>query len=449
MSRTLIAGCAVFLSTAVGASAQTGTCEVPDHLTKEQKLPCVRAAGIALNQPSLTPAELQNGPDFDAAHPDASRFEYFTETDDVLCYFRPHYAFKEVKGVSLKFQCWRMTPSKQLMGKRGQPIAETSVKVVIDSKKSGEKSADLYPAGDTANTHEIKADRFKVKYLLPAFPDENTRYNEVFTEVAATRIMWLLGLPADHVYPVGSVECVGCTADPFGKNLQVNTSSLQDLPTTFKMVSAEREAPWDEIKSGDDETWSWADAAKFYSTVWTHQQKVEYDAYRLALGLFHYHNAIDQQNRLVCAEWGPEVAGHPKTCTRPMIFVQDLGSTFGKEKSPLNFFGTNSRGRYKDWQAQTVFADPQTCELRATLGGQKRVLKEAQDLMISRLGVLDEPTVRTIFRVARFEKMDQEQLGRLRASGAQDVEKAALDEWTHTFLERVNEIRTARNCAAS
>jgi hypothetical protein len=132
-----------------------------------------------------------------------------------------------------------------------------------------------------------------------------------------------------------------------------------------------------------------------------------------------------------------------------MIFVQDLGSTFGKEKSPLNFFGTNSRGRYKDWQAQTVFADPQTCELRATLGGQKRVLKEAQDLMISRLGVLDEPTVRTIFRVARFEKMDQEQLGRLRASGAQDVEKAALDEWTHTFLERVNEIRTARNCAAS
>jgi hypothetical protein len=229
----------------------------------------------------------------------------------------------------------------------------------------------------------------------------------------------------------------------------VNTASLQDPPTTFRMVSAEREAPWDEIKAGDDETWSWADAAKFYATAWTHQQKVEYDVYRLALGLFHYHNAIDQQNRIVCAEWGPEVAGHPKSCTRPMIFVQDLGSTFGKAKNPLSFFGTNSRGRYKDWQTQTVFADPRTCELRATLGGQKRVLKEAQDLMISRLSVLDEPTVRSIFRVARFEKMDQEQLGRLRGSGVQDVEKASLDEWTRTFLERVNEIRTAQNCAAN
>jgi hypothetical protein len=38
---------------------------------------------------------------------------------------------------------------------------------------------------------------------------------------------------------------------------------------------------------------------------------------------------------------------------------------------------------------------------------------------------------------------------RLRASGAQNVDEAALDEWTDVFLKRVEEIRTATNCKAN
>jgi hypothetical protein len=37
----------------------------------------------------------------------------------------------------------------------------------------------------------------------------------------------------------------------------------------------------------------------------------------------------------------------------------------------------------------------------------------------------------------------------LRASGAQNVEEAALDEWTNVFLKRVEEVRTASNCKAN
>ena len=36
------------------AVAQTHGCEVPAGMTKQQKLPCVRAAGILLDQPALT-----------------------------------------------------------------------------------------------------------------------------------------------------------------------------------------------------------------------------------------------------------------------------------------------------------------------------------------------------------------------------------------------------------
>ncbi len=217
----------------------------------------------------------------------------------------------------------------------------------------------------------------------------------------------------------------------------------------FKVVSLERELEWDPIDP-DDETWSWADAARFYSNgQWTNEQRVGYDAYRLALGLIFYHNAIDVQNRLACAEWKPETAGQPKVCKQPMIFAQDLGSTFGKKKGGLDLFGTNPRGSFKDWQPQTVFKNAGNCELRAPEGGDPRVLEAARELMVKRLTRLDHDTVKSIFRTARFQMMDQKQLQRLRASGAHDAEDAALNEWTDVFLKRIQEISAAHNCKAN
>ena len=81
-------------------------------------------------------------------------------------------------------------------------------------------------------------------------------------------------------------------------------------------------------------------------------EKVAFDAYRLALGMLTYHNGLDSQNRLACAEWKAG-ADHPRVCTHPVILVQDLGSTFGKPGS----FGGNSRGDFGDWQGQRVFAN--------------------------------------------------------------------------------------------
>jgi hypothetical protein len=262
--------------------------------------------------------------------------------------------------------------------------------------------------------------------------------------------MWVLGFPADHVYPAGGAICIGCTDDPFGRKLADNKASLQEAPAVFKIVNAERDLPWDQINPEDDETWSWTDAAKFYSDgEWTHQQKVEFDAYRLALGLIHYYNALPQQNRLVCAEWEPAAAGHGKVCGKPVIYVHDLGSTFGKKRSGFELVGTNPRGSFEAYEPQTVFLNPGNCELRATLLGEKQVLKEAQDLMIQRLARLDRETVKSIFRLSRFNMMDQKQVRRLRAAGSQNVDEAALDEWTNAFLKRIEEVRTANNCKAN
>lgn len=431
------------LLVAVSAASAADECQVPKGMKKEQKLPCIRAGGFMVDQPSLTLAELTNGPGFDAADPVASRWAYFTDQDDITCYFRPHYAFKQVQGKSLKFQCWHTSPERVFFDGDGQKIAIDDVKIVIEKDK-GENRSYLYAKSDTANANEIKPDRVKVKYLKPAHPNHDKRYNEVFTEIAAGRILWALGFPADGMYPVAAADCVGCTADPFGDNLKDNTASLHATPVEFKIATVERQLPWDDIDPENDETWSWADAASFYSTgAYTREQKVAYDAYRLALGLFNYHNAIDIQNRVACAEWVDEDA-EPKVCRKPMIFVQDLGSSFGKAKSFI--FGTNPRGSFSDWQSQTVFSKPDTCELRASLDGDKQVLKESQDLMVKRLQSLDRERVKAIFKVARFGIMDQKQLQRLRDSGVADVPEAALNEWTDVFMSRIAEIGAARNC---
>ncbi len=450
MWRKLILSASVVLIAITAGIAQNQGCDVPDGMTKAQKIPCIKAAGILLDQPTLTAAQLTNGPDYDPAQPEQTRYLYFTDADTIACYFRPHYAFVAVPGDSMKFQCWHMAPSGGFYSSKGDVIPATDVKVVIKPDNSGEKVAHLYPADDAQNQHEIKADHVKVKYLKPPYPGHDPRFNEVFTSVAATRFMWVLGFPADHDYPVGAASCIGCGPDPFGSKLDKNSATLKDQPTIFKVVNVERELSWDEINPENDETWSWDDAAKFYSDgSWNHQQKVEYDAYRLALGLIHYHNALPQQNRLDCAEWKPDTTGKSKTCTKPIIYVHDVGSTFGKKRDPMDVFGTNPRGSFSAWEPQTVFLNPATCELRATLLGDKQVLKEAQDLMIQRVAKLDRDTVKSIFRTSRFQMMDQKQIKRLKASGAQNVEDAALNEWTDTFMKRIEEIKTAQNCKAN
>ena len=170
------------------------------------------------------------------------------------------------------------------------------------------------------------------------------------------------------------------------------------------------------------------------------QQRAEYDAYRLALGLVFYHNDKEQQNRVACARKGNDGA----VCLEPHIFVQDVGSTFGRKKT--FFWSSNPRGEYRHWKDRSVFTDPADCTLRARLAGPSTVSREGQALLAQRLGALSRANVETIFRTARFDRMDQAQLARLREQGAADPGEAAVQEWTDTFLARVAEVQGANSC---
>src|SRR3954463_15543448 len=93
-------------------SVASSTCDVPNGMTAKEKLPCVRASTVLLEQPSLTIEQVVKGPDFDAAEPVKSRFAYFTPADTITCYFRPFFAFLPDKGRTPKFLCWQLDSSR-------------------------------------------------------------------------------------------------------------------------------------------------------------------------------------------------------------------------------------------------------------------------------------------------------------------------------------------------
>ncbi|HEY7055350.1 MAG TPA: hypothetical protein VH458_02435, partial [Vicinamibacterales bacterium] len=191
---------ALVLAVLIPTSTVAAECVVPDRMSEGQKLPCLRESSPLLDQPMLTLEQIAKGPDFDASNPTGSRFAYFTPADTVTCYFRPHFAFLRDKGQTEKFLCWHLNGPSAFFDRTGQKIDVDDVKVVLRKDEAGESRAALFPRDDSANAHEIRADQFKVKYLMPPYPNNEPRDNEVFTEVAATRILWALGFPADHMY---------------------------------------------------------------------------------------------------------------------------------------------------------------------------------------------------------------------------------------------------------
>ena len=93
-------------SAAHAAVAEGASCAVTDKdkLTTQQQLECVKNATLLLPQPTLTAEQVTMGPDF-VAGDDSKRFLYFTADDQPVCFFKPHYAYSKVPGVSLKFRC--------------------------------------------------------------------------------------------------------------------------------------------------------------------------------------------------------------------------------------------------------------------------------------------------------------------------------------------------------
>jgi hypothetical protein len=243
---------------------------------------------------------------------------------------------------------------------------------------------------------------------------------EVYAQVAATRLFWALGFPANAMYPV-KVTCRGCANDPFNDPPPPDGSA----PVVFDPAIVDVSYPGTTIEASSDEGWSWkelddVDEASGGAT------RAERDALRL-LAVFVQHSSNKPINqRLVCAD--------PPACSQTIMMVPDLGKTFGAANAGNK--DAKAAVNFAAWSHEPIWKDAAQCigNLHWSWSGSlsnPRISEAGRKLLADQLNQLSDTQLTDLFTVARFTDRDP---------------SATVAQWVEAFKAKRAEI-TNQKCA--
>jgi hypothetical protein len=255
-------------------------------------------------------------------------------------------------------------------------------------------------------------DELKVKY-----GPEN---GEVYAEVAATRLLWALGFPADRMYPV-RVACQGCSSDPHTRKRETKDQVL------FDPAAVERRMKGTTLEISTDSGWAWPELDEVQEAAGG-APSAQRDALKLlAVFLQHTDNKAAQQ-RLVCVS-GEE--GHGGPCEEPWMMVDDLGMTFGR----ANLFNRAAVGsvNFEQWSQVPVWREAIGCigNLSPSQSGSMdnpRIGEAGRKFLADLLAQLSDAQLHDLFETARFS---------LRRAGSV---RATTEQWMDAFRKKRDQI---------
>lgn len=295
---------------------------------------------------------------------------------------------------------------------------------------------------------------YKVKY------EHGGRYKEAYGEVLGTRLFWALGFYADRMLPV-RVTCRGCPKDPWkyvrerkARHHLDDEGNIRSLPPeaevgthTYDPAAIEIKLDAEEIRHRKDQGWSWKSLKRVDETLGG-ATKAETDALKLLMAFVQDADNKYKQNTLACPrkELVKDDAGKV-TCRRPVMYVDDLGSVFGK-----GGFTTGYEGRvdYEAWKERAVWRDRDDCKARlAAIGGILRVStlrdptvgEEGRALLARQLGQLSDKQIADLFRAARIERLHQTM-----SDGASGRREVTIQDWVELFKKKRDEITKHPGC---
>src|SRR5581483_8074783 len=178
---------------------------------------------------------------------------------------------------------------------------------------------------------------------------------ETYTQIAATRLMSALGFPADRLYHVADVRCIGCPADPFPglKCLRAKGSPERCFPnldpqhaSDFRDALIERQLEGQAIETETRRGWSWSELNTIASR--DPASRAHVDALRLIVMFLNDWDTKHDNQRLLCLGARSDAS----TCRNPVAMVSDVGATFGPNKLNL-----------ERWRTSPVWSDAATCEI--------------------------------------------------------------------------------------
>ncbi|OGR97701.1 MAG: hypothetical protein A2V88_03390 [Elusimicrobia bacterium RBG_16_66_12] len=275
-----------------------------------------------------------------------------------------------------------------------------------DPKKPIGGSGRKFPCWDAAGT------RLKVKYS----PENNP---EVFGEVAGTRLFWALGFYAERLYSV-KILCDNCPVDPFV------SSSTARSQRVFEPATIQFRLRGEEVSEVQDEGWNFEDLERIDEKVGG-SSRAEVDALRLlAVFVNHGDNTINQQ-RLLCPEGDA-------ACARPIMYVTDLGGTFG---------GKDYFTSFKNWSKKAkIWEDPVRCiaDFRGTMESftDPKISEAGRKFLADLMAKLSDKQIRDLFMGARFDVLGKLENPVIGNDGR--VRKVTVDDWVRVFKDKRDQI---------
>src|SRR5215471_6892901 len=135
----------------------------------------------------------------------------------------------------------------------------------------------------------------KFTCVIPPHDEVKVKYGsdngEVYGEVAATRLLWALGFPADRMYPV-QVICHHCPAGLGGRK-------IDDSTYEFDVAAIERKLPGHAVVLENREGWTWPELDQI-SEAEDGAPKAHRDALKLLAAMLQHTDSKSDQQRLLC-----------------------------------------------------------------------------------------------------------------------------------------------------
>ena len=269
------------------------------------------------------------------------------------------------------------------------------------------------------------------KFTCVIAPDDDVKVKfgrengEVYAEVAATRLFWALGFPADRMYPVRVV----CTDCPAGRE-----DVREKGAVVFDPASIERKLKGWAIETTPDSGWAWSELDKVDESAGG-APRAQRDALKLLAVFVQHTDNKPEQQRLLCEdEKSDEGRSH---CAHPVMMVNDLGQTFGR----ANRFNRDhiSSVNLENWSQKHVWSDARLCvgDLPRSQTGSlenPHISEAGRKFLSDLLMQVTDAQLRDLFDVARFAERKE---GHLRAG--------SVDEWVDAFKQKRGEI-ASRTC---
>jgi len=250
-----------------------------------------------------------------------------------------------------------------------------------------------------------KGTRLKIKYG----PDSN---KEVFGEVAGSRLFWALGFWAEKMYSV-KIVCENCPVDPWEDDGTQPRDTREFEPATIQ-TKLEGDSFYTDGYLG----WSY-DELEYISEKHGGAPKAQVDALILLTAFVNHVDNTPNQQKILCLPEDPD-------CEKPVLFVTDLGGTFGGKSASTSF---RNWSRKKD-----VWKDPKRCV--ADLPGSSfkdPVISEAgRKFLAGLLGRLSEAQIHDLFQGARFDLLADFEYKIPTPDGR--ARKVTIDDWVQVFL---------------